>query len=173
MPKPSTLLDGSETISAENLYTLDINRQKDKTLILMRLLIPQVNTKHFPMTQQLLKLYLPSIFRATCYNDDGFPFPKEVCHTEVGHLFEHILLEYLCIVKLENGVDQASYEGVTDWNWVRDPKGTFHITIHAQEEELQFFGEALNRAVILTNIILTNDTTVRTDLPIPAHTTRH
>lgn len=162
-----------ESVSVENLYNLFINRNPDKTIIVMQLLIPQVNTRDFPLTLQMLKLYLPSIFQSTCYNDAHIPFPKEVCQTEVGHLFEHVLLEYLCLVKMENGVDDVSYEGVTDWNWVRDPKGTFHITIHAKAEELDLFQEALQRTITLMNIILTEDDTMHADLRIPSLTTRH
>jgi hypothetical protein len=173
MPKTSLPDQFLEQVSVENLYNLSINQNPDKTIIVMQLLIPQVNTRDFPLTQQILKLYLPSIFQSTCYNEDNIPFPKEVRRTEVGHLFEHVLLEYLCLVKLENGVDEVSYEGVTDWNWVREPKGTFHITIHAKAEELDMLQEALQRTITLINIILTNDETVHADLPIPSLTTRH
>lgn len=174
MPKVSTLLeDGLMTVSSENLFTLSIDRRDSHTLIHMQLLIPQVNTREFPLTTQLLQLYLPSIFHSTCYNDEGLPIAKEVTQTEVGHLFEHILLEYLCIGQLEKGFEQATYEGVTDWNWITEPKGTFHITIQTQEEENTILLEAIERAVVLTNIILTNDESLKAKLPIPAQRIRH
>lgn len=173
MARIPTLRSDVETISSENLYTLSINRKPHKTRILMRLLIPEVNTKAFPMTRQILGVYLPSIFTSICYNDDHLPFSEEVAETEVGHLFEHILLEYLCIIKLENGLDAATYEGVTDWNWIRDPKGTFHITIKAESDALDILNDALTRTITLTNIILTKNQTVNAPLPIPAQTTRH
>jgi len=173
MPRLSTLHTGTVSIAAENLYTLSVDRQEHKTLILMQLLIPQVNTKDFPLTSQLLKIYLPSIFRSTCYNEDNIPFDKEVARTEVGHLFEHILLEYLCILQLENGMDEATYEGVTDWNWIVEPLGTFHITIHVKASELDILQQALERTVTLMNVILTGDETMKAELPIPALTTRH
>ena len=172
MPKATTL-QRVETISAENLYTLSITHQKKKTRIYMQLHIPHVTTRHFPMTKPLLELYVPSIFRSICYNDDKLPFHKEVARTELGHLFEHILLEYLCIIKLESGLDTATYEGVTDWNWIRDPKGTFRITIHMIEDEVILFTEALTRTITLMNIILTKDKAIQSPLPIPAGTTRH
>ncbi|CAN5184193.1 hypothetical protein BH09PAT1_BH09PAT1_1100 [soil metagenome] len=173
MPKVSTLIAPSEVISSENLYTLSINRKPSKTIILMRLLIPEVNTCDFPMTRQLLGVYLPSIFTSICYNEDHLSFSEEVARTEVGHLFEHILLEFLCIIKLENGLNSATYEGVTDWNWVRDPKGTFHITIKAKSENLDILNEAITRTITLTNIILTKDLSVNAPLMIPSSSTRH
>ncbi len=172
MSKMPTLLAPVETI-ASSLYTLSISRHALKTTILMRLHIPEVNTCDFPMTRQILSVYLPSIFASACYNDDQLPFSEEVARTEVGHLFEHILLEYLCIIKLENGLNAATYEGVTDWNWVRDPKGTFHITIKAKSHELDVLNEALTRTITLTNVILSKNASINAPLPIPASATRH
>lgn len=173
MSKPSTLHEGSLSIASENLFTLSIDRQKHKIRILMQLLIPQVNTKDFPLTQQLLQLYLPSIFRSTCYNEDNLPFHKEVTQTEVGHLFEHILLEYLCIVQLENGLEEATYEGVTDWNWVREPQGSFHITINTEADDLDILHQALDRSITLMNVILTGNQTMNAEPPRHPLTRNH
>lgn len=162
-----------EEIASRDLYTLSIDRRPTKTCILMKLLIPEVNTSYFPQTHQLLQLYLPTIFKSACYNDEHLPFAKEVARTELGHLFEHILLEYLCIIQLENGLDYASYEGVTNWDWTHDPKGTFHITIHAKSEELERLTIAVERTVQLMNIILNKNQNIVDTLPIPSHTTRH
>ena len=172
MSKAHLLQSADESLAAANLYTLLVRHHKTHTRIRMRLLIPHVNTRHFPHTSQLLQSYLPSIFRSSCYNDEELPFPKEVVSTELGHLFEHILLEYLCILQLESGLDTASYEGRTNWNWVRDPRGTFHITIHTNEEEIPIFKEALTRTMTLMNIILDENSDLSTTLPIPSTTTR-
>ncbi|MEK7605326.1 MAG: hypothetical protein AAB478_02255 [Patescibacteria group bacterium] len=171
MSKIPTLQQAEKTLAA-NLYTLLVRHHKTRTRIRMQLLIPQVSTRYFPLTSQLLLLYLPSIFRSSCYNDDKLPFPQEVTRTELGHLFEHILLEYLCIVQLERGLDTATYEGRTNWNWVRDPRGTFHITIHTTEEEIPVFRQALTRTMTLMNIIL-GESDLASSLTIPSQTTRH
>lgn len=142
------------TMSSENLFTLSVLPSIEKTTIIMKLLIPEVNTTKFPETSLLLKSFLPSIFHSTCYNDEGLGFMEEVKCTEVGHLFEHILLEYLCLQKLERGFDTASYEGVTNWNWIQEPRGTFHITITATYEDFQYFKIALEQTIKLTNVIL-------------------
>lgn len=154
MPKPPVLDNLLYKMASENLYTLSVLPSTEKTTIVMKLLIPQVTTRDFPQTVALLRSFLPSIFRSSCYNDDQLQFEDEVKKTEVGHLFEHILLEYLCLQKLERGFDDAMYEGVTDWNWMRDPRGTFHITITATQEEFEIFSSALQQTIQLTNIIL-------------------
>ena len=141
-------------MASENLYTLSVLHSITQTTIVMKLLIPQVNTRDFPYTTEHLKLTLPSIFRSMCYNDDSLTFEHEVKQTEVGHLFEHILLEYLCLLKLERGFPSATYEGVTNWNWIRDPRGTFHITIKASKKDYALFSEALQKTISLMNIIL-------------------
>ncbi|HVZ58880.1 MAG TPA: hypothetical protein VG935_03980 [Patescibacteria group bacterium] len=164
MPRLSTLPVPIQRLAAENLYTLSIDYHRKWTDITMCLLIPQISTADFPMTYELLKLYLPSIFRCTCYNDDHVPFAQEVTQTELGHLFEHILLEYLCMIKLENGLDQAEYEGRTDWNWIRDPRGTFHIVIQAKSEEIIVLQEALNRTMKLMNVILSTSSSLKTSM---------
>lgn len=172
MSKIHTLQSAGEILAAANLYTLLVRHHKTHTRIRMRLLIPHVNTKHFPSTSQLLQSYLPSIFRSSCYNDEELSFPQEVVSTELGHLFEHILLEYLCIIQLENGLNTATYEGRTNWNWVRDPRGTFHITIHTSKEEIPIVKDALTRTMRLMNIILDDNPDLSSLLPIPSKTTR-
>lgn len=159
--------------SSSNLYSLSVDRGQKKTIIVMKMHIPQVNTSEFPQTRNILKLYLPTILKSICYNEEQLPFYKEVSKTEIGHLFEHILLEYLCIVKLENGYDSVCYEGVTDWNWLRDPKGTFHITIKATNEELDILSVALDRSMILINAILSKEENISLRLQMPHATTRH
>lgn len=154
MPRPPAFEHALFTMAADNLYTLSVKPTSEKTTIVMRLLIPQVNMQDFPQTSTILSLFLPSIFRSTCYNDEQLPFPEEVKCTEVGHLFEHILLEYLCLAKLDRGFDNAVYEGVTDWNWMRDPRGTFHITINTSREDFTVLSQALDKTTKLLNTIL-------------------
>ena len=173
MRKLSLLNAAEQTLSIPNLYSLSISQGEIQTIIVMTLHIPEVNTRDFPQTNNILKLYLPTILRSTCYNEDHLPFHKEVSRTEIGHLFEHILLEFLCIIKLEKGYNFVSYEGVTDWNWIRDPKGTFHITIKANSEELDILSEALDRSMSLLNGILSKEETIMLPLKILQTSTRH
>ena len=138
------------------LFSLTVNRKANSTTIYMELFTQEVNTRTNPLTVQLLKEYLPSVLRSQCFNDDNLPFAQEVRQTEIGHLFEHILLEHLCLLKLSHGHNSATYRGVTDWNWIKEKRGTFHIQINAGRNESNFFEEALQKTIRLTETIMQN-----------------
>lgn len=155
-------VDHSFSIS-EHFYSLEIDHKKQSTELTMTLTIPTVNTRHIPMTFVILKKSLPSIFDSMCFNDDKLPFQKEVKATEVGHLFEHVLLEYLCEERLARGDVDIEYSGETKWNWREDPRGTFHITISRMENDSDIFKLALAKTIKLINTIL--QSTIEKDIP--------
>lgn len=115
-----------------------------------------VNTRLLPLTAPVLAEHLPSIFKCECFNYANKSFIDESKNTEIGHLFEHIMLEYLCMGKLENGHADAVYEGTTNWNWEKDPIGTFYINIKVGFEDLLIIKSAFDKTVCLLNKILTN-----------------
>ena len=120
----------------------------------MDLLHSQLNTEEIPAITQLLEANLPTVLRTTCYNDLGLPFNEEVKHTEMGHLFEHILLEYLCQHKLQKGATSATFSGRTRWNWVREPMGRFHIHLTCGKKDADILPLALEKTVSLMKLIL-------------------
>jgi hypothetical protein len=148
---------------SEHFYSLEVDHKKQSTELTMMLTIPTVNTKYIPLTFAILNESLPSIFDSMCFNDDKLPFIKEVTATEVGHLFEHALLEYLCEEKLARGFSDVEYSGETKWNWREDPRGTFHITISRMENDSDIFQPALAKTIKLINIIL--QSTIEKDIP--------
>src|SRR5258708_1691579 len=107
----------------ENLFSLAITQRRTTTRITMDVLYNQLNTAEIPSLTQMLEENLPSVLVTTCYNDSELSFEEEVRNTEIGHLFEHILLEYLCQHKIAKGARRATYAGRTHWNWTRDPLG--------------------------------------------------
>lgn len=131
-----------------SLFTLAHQQEEENTLLTMTLNTPFVDTTEIPLTSEILNKYLPSIFRSKCFNDKNLPFHKEVASTEIGHLFEHILLEFLTERK------RRSFKGITEWNWTRDRKGTFHITIDLLEKESKLLPEALQKSIELLALIL-------------------
>ncbi len=136
-----------------NLFALNINQKKLTTDIVMQLFTSRATTQHFPRTLSVLEKYLPSVLKSKCFNYNNYSFSKEVQQTEIGHLFEHILLEYLSYYKNLKG-SGVVYNGVTEWNWKKDAVGTFHINIDAGYEDKEVFNLALEKSMILISKIL-------------------
>lgn len=137
-----------------DFFSLAVNYSKFNTLITMRLFTDILTTCDIPDTFSILQRSLPSILKAKCYNDKNLPFRQEVKNTEIGHLFEHILLEYLCKFQLAKGIKNAEFSGVTDWDWRKHPRGTFHINILSGLNIKDSFPLALEKSSqLLTSII--------------------
>lgn len=119
---------------------------------------PALYTSQLPLTYKTLKKHVPSIFNSECFNSQNQPFKKEVKDTEVGHLFEHILLEFLCIAKMKNGARSSTFSGVTKWNWKKEKKGMFHITIKIKPKDFDLLKGALEKAIdVMENIFGSRD----------------
>ena len=138
----------------EKSYNLAVKHLSNQTFIKMSLATPYFHTADLPSTYDILKNNLPNVLKTECFNDSGLPFDEEVKNTEIGHLFEHIILEYLCQLKIKEGHGKAIFRGVTNWNWKRDTRGTFHIFIDIDPADVMFLDIALEKSVKLLNIIL-------------------
>lgn len=137
-----------------NHYYLDAHIKDDQLNLTMRMKTPVLYTGKLPHTKKILQKHLPSVLRSKCFNSLGLPFSQEVCDTEFGHLFEHIMLEYLCMCKLSRGYRSASFKGETYWNWKKDPSGTFYIVINMNRGDSLLFHEALDKTIELSNLLL-------------------
>jgi adenosylcobinamide amidohydrolase len=135
---------------------LTVANQGRQTLIKMQVYGSVVNTKFLPKTFSILKKNLPRVLSSKCFNDDHLPFVQEVRKTEVAHLFEHILLEHLCQMKISAGAKKAVFNGRTDWNWKKESWGTFNIVIDVNREDWDIFVRAFRKSTDLFNNILTN-----------------
>jgi Cyanophycin synthase-like N-terminal domain len=138
----------------ENLFSLAVTQKRTRTKITMDVLYNRINTQEIPLVTELLRKNLPSVLATTCYNDQDLPFYREVQNTELGHLFEHILLEYLCQYKMQKGARRATFAGRTTWNWTRDPFGRFHIHLSCGRKDADILPVAIERTVALMKIIL-------------------
>lgn len=150
-----------------DLFSLNINISSLKTFITMRLFTDFVNTSEIPATFAILERNLPSILKAKCYNYENLPFFKEVRQTEIGHLYEHILLEYLCKHKISKGVSSAEFSGVTNWNWKKDPRGTFHIKINAGFSLKDIIIPSLEKSTFLIKQIISTAPSLKVSQPLP------
>ncbi|HVZ67755.1 MAG TPA: hypothetical protein VG917_05870 [Patescibacteria group bacterium] len=135
-------------------YSLTVSKGLYATKIRMNCLTPVVNTKQLPKSFKILSQELPSIFKSKCFNDQDYPFMEEAKRTELGHLFEHIMLEYICMGKMEKGLRRVSVSGVTDWNWRVDPYGTYNITLRVGKIDQTVIDEALKKTILLFDSIL-------------------
>lgn len=156
LPLLNSLHQKSYTYFCENFFTLSIKIEHEHTDITMIIHHQYINTQELPHTKTFLKKELPTVLYSECFNDENLPFAKEVTKTEIGHLFEHILLEYLCSEKLTAGYQEATFTGRTHWNWKKEARGVFHITIDTGKENEQFFQLAVEKSIKLLQNVMNN-----------------
>lgn len=135
-------------------FSLEICEAKFGIRLTMVLFMESLTTRYFPGTYLTLSQHLPRIFRSRCFNQGHLPFEQEVQDTEMGHLFEHILLEYLCELKISRGASRAVFKGETWWDWRISRRGTYNIDIQSFNLDRKLFNEALRKAVKLFNFII-------------------
>lgn len=146
LPEPTNII--------EELYSLSVTQKITSTKIIMQMHYNQLNTRDVPQIVPLLQEHLPNVLLTQCFNDEGKPFCEEVKHTETGHLFEHILLEYLCQLKIAKGAYSASYSGRTKWNWVKETRGKFNIYLTCGAKDADILPLALQKTIKLMNLVL-------------------
>lgn len=139
-------------------YSLDISLNKTNLLIIMQVISAPLSTKRLLQTNLLLKKYLPSIFKNKCFNEANLSFFEEVKDTEIGHLFEHILLETIALEKVRSDCLKSTLRGKTSWNWEVDPVGKFHIRLNTQKLDKKILFDCLTKTVGLTNQIINSQT---------------
>lgn len=86
---------------------------------------------------------LPTLREHLCFNRGGLPFVEELQDTELGHVFEHIVLALL----QQRGLYTR---GQTTWNWERDPIGTYQVTINTGKKLL------IKESMLIAQAMLTN-----------------
>jgi len=148
-------------ITINDLFSLAVTQQPTSTKIIMQLFNNKISTSEIPFVTELLNDHLPTVLLTKCYNETNLPFAVEVRNTELGHLFEHILLEYLCQLKIAKGFSQASFSGRTSWNWVKDPMGKFHIRLSCGSKDADILPLAIEKTIALMKILMQyNQTTL-------------
>lgn len=131
-------------------FSLETSQGLLRAEIIMRLHISQVTTRDFPRTAQMLEKLLPTIFAHRCLNVGELPFSQEVLATELGHLFEHITMEYL------HQFTNNKIRGETVWDWNKEPRGTFHIYLDSPKSDAVLLSRAVSSASKLMTDILAN-----------------
>ncbi len=147
-------------IYTSEIFSLFLSQNTSRTTLLMQMHTDVVNTRRIPTTYRFLQQFSPQVLRTKCFNDHDLPFKEEVKATEVGHLFEHILLEKICTLKMNRGFGRVIVNGNTSWNWKKEEWGSFHITIDKGSLDRDVFDEALDEAIRLIELLFL---TVETD----------
>jgi hypothetical protein len=142
-------------IRKSDYFAVSLDQKEGVVLLTQKILHPIINTQELPETHDFLFKHLPTIFDNQCFNGKKLSFAEEVKSTEVGHLFEHIVLELLKI-EVEKVYPNVSFKGETCWDWSKHGYGTFLITIRSNTVFKKFLKRAINKAVlILDNLYLT------------------
>lgn len=84
-----------------------------------------------PHVPEGLFLLFPHLSRHKCHNGNGYSFKREAMATEVPHLLEHLIIELQAQAQHHDVL-----KGETQWNWRVDPRGTFHVHVEFQNEQL-------------------------------------
>ena len=83
---------------------------------------------HVP--RSLFRLF-PHLALHRCHNGNGYSFKREAMATEVPHLLEHLIIELQ-----SQAQHHEVLKGETQWNWRVDPRGTFHVHVEYENEQL-------------------------------------
>lgn len=132
-----------------DFYKMHIFPNENLLEIKLQMLTPFVTTSNLEHTYSFFKKNLPSILKSKCFNENNYAFSKEILNTELGHLFEHILLENLCKEKLLYGHKSASFSGNTSWNWKKEKLGNFTIKINFDPEDKIYLEKAMEKTCAL------------------------
>lgn len=152
----TTLPNQSKIAYKSPLFNLTVKCYPKGLAIRMEMGVPVLNTSLIPQTSRILNKQLPDISRHKCYNQKKLPFLKEAENTEIGHLFEHILIEYLYQHLNRTKQSDIFLKGETSWDWHKDKPGTFHIEIRYNKLASSKLFIALKQSIVLTSQILQN-----------------
>jgi hypothetical protein len=137
-----------------NHFWLSYQTTANNTHIEMQMKSKIWSTANLPQTLNFLQDNFPQVLKTRCFNDQNLPFTEEVKNTEIGHLFEHILLQQLYLLKSSAGFTNVTFNGRTFWNWNKHPYGHFQIVVDCGKQDAQFLMPALEYTVSLTETLL-------------------
>ena len=151
-------------------FDLAVQVDEESAEMVMYLKTPFQTTKSLPHTHEMLNEYLPGVLCTRCFNKENLPFCEKVKDTNLAHLFEHILLEYLIEERGKYADEKISYKGVTSWDWRegKDAVGTYRISISITHEETMVLHNALRKAIELVERLLKGMQPV--PAPVPVYT---
>lgn len=106
--------------------------QQNRLKLLVEMPVPErCTTAHLPHLPETLLRLLPGLAEHDCHNGTDRSFVEELASTEVPHLLEHVILELQSLAQ-----EHERLCGETEWNWRREPRGTFHVQVEYENEQL-------------------------------------
>jgi hypothetical protein len=117
----------------------------------LRMVAVPENTRDLPETLKVLESDLPSIFSNKCFNGEGKSFYDEAQATETAHLFEHIILENMCLEKIKTQ-KSAVFNGRTYWDRKLNNK-CYQIRLNVPMVDWPIFATAFTKSLTLVNKI--------------------
>jgi hypothetical protein len=124
------------------VQVVSVTPQRGMVEVVVRFPCGAVHTTELPGFAESLAERLPSILDTRCHSGTEGLFGAELPHTETGHALEHAVLAFL-------ERDGLRCRAVTEWNWRREPWGTFHIAFSGKRIGLHETIQALRPAVEL------------------------
>jgi hypothetical protein len=115
----------------------------------------KLNTSEYPDIYTKLLGNLPTVLSTECLNPKNLPFSEEVGQTEVGHLFEHLLLEYMALNK-EKFVQNFTIAGRTFWSARNNKPNEFTVEIYCHLCDFPIFQKSLLSTCDLLNFIISD-----------------
>lgn len=156
-----------ELYSSDN-FEVKIRLGEGRVELVHRIKHPLIHTSALPITEAFLAQEIASIFGNQCFNGKNKSFRAEASSTEIGHLFEHLILEYIKLLaeKVYGGV---CVSGETIWNWKEMGYGTFLIKIDFGQNYRGCIEDAiLNAAKLLDKLYELHDIRLSQGRQIPA-----
>lgn len=139
---------------SSNFFEYQYNHSTASTFIKIRFNLPFFTTVNIPQTFTFLQQQFPGVLTTQCFNGAGLPFIQEVNATELGHLFEHILIRKIYDLKKIAGEDNFIVEARTDWDWKKEDRGVFNIFVKWGHQNFVLFDQALEETSILFENLL-------------------
>ncbi len=130
-----------------------VNYVKNKVVIDLKITSVPEYTCDMPGALSVLKREIPTIFDNKCFNDTGKTFYEEAKNTQTAHLFEHIILENMCLAKIKYA-DSAAYNGKTFWDKYAKDK-CYQIRLSVPLVDWPIFINAFTKSISLVNQMTT------------------
>lgn len=127
-------------------FHVNFEQKADRVVLAQEVFNPALYTEDLPCTLAVLEKRIPTIFTNHCRNGKGYTFKREAKNTEVGHLFEHLILENLKLLALKKR-KTADYRGVTSWDWSNNRRGSFDIVVYSGKKDKKLFSIAFAKSV--------------------------